>query len=207
MLRQYSRRTRQEERLKKETLLVPRIPVSTYRVQFNKEFTFAQAGRIIPYLHRLGITDLYSSPYLQAKEGSVHGYDIVNPMVLNPEIGTEDEYAALAGKLRKYGMGQILDIVPNHMCITSRLNTWWTDVLENGQSSLYSHFFDIDWNPVKKELRNKLLLPILGEQYGRVLENQELKLEFREGRFCICYYDHVLPDTAQDLCEHSCPWS
>lgn len=179
--------------MKKETLLVPRIPVSTYRVQFNKEFTFAQAGRIIPYLHRLGITDLYSSPYLQAKEGSVHGYDIVNPMVLNPEIGTEDEYAALAGKLRKYGMGQILDIVPNHMCITSRLNTWWTDVLENGQSSLYSHFFDIDWNPVKKELRNKLLLPILGEQYGRVLENRELKLEFREGRFCICYYDHVLP--------------
>lgn len=179
--------------MKKETLLLPRIPVSTYRVQFNREFTFSHAKLIIPYLHRLGITDLYASPYLKAKEGSMHGYDIVNPLMFNPEIGTDSEYTAFAEELRKHGMGQILDIVPNHMCITSSLNSWWTDVLENGQSSVYAHFFDIDWNPVKKELKNKLLLPILGDQYGRVLENQELKLEFREGRFLICYYDHVFP--------------
>jgi (1->4)-alpha-D-glucan 1-alpha-D-glucosylmutase len=128
-----------------------------------------------------------------AKEGSLHGYDIIDHTILNPEIGTEKEYYEFVNELKKYEMGQILDIVPNHMCITSRYNQWWMDVLENGQSSLYAQFFDIEWNPVKKELRDKILLPVLGDQYGRVLENQELSLTFEDGKFSIYYYDYVFP--------------
>jgi len=179
--------------MKKETLLIPRIPVSTYRLQFNRSFTFTNAKTIIPYLHEIGISDVYSSPYFGAREGSLHGYDIVNPNVLNAEIGTAEDFGAFITELRKYGMGQVLDIVPNHMCILSSENTWWMDILENGHNSLYANFFDIDWNPVKKELKNKVLLPILGDHYGRVLENQELFLRFREGRFLITYYNHELP--------------
>lgn len=170
-----------------------RIPVSTYRLQFSSQFRFSDARDIIRYLHDLGITDIYASPYLKAKEGSLHGYDIVDPNELNPEIGTEEEYDELIKELQKYGMGQILDIVPNHMCIASKENTWWMDVLENGQSSVYANFFDINWDPIKKELKDKVLLPILGDQYGTVLENQELQLSFEEGSFFINYYEHRLP--------------
>jgi len=179
--------------LKKEALLVPKIPVSTYRVQFNKHFRFVDAREIIQYLHALGISDLYASPYVKAREGSLHGYDIVDPGSLNPEVGTEEEHHSFISELHKYRMGQILDIVPNHMCIASKDNLWWMDVLENGPSSTYANYFDIDWTPVKKELTNKVLLPILGDHYGRVLENQDLRLEFREGAFLITCYDHVLP--------------
>ncbi|MEW6001870.1 MAG: malto-oligosyltrehalose synthase [Nitrospirota bacterium] len=174
-------------------LLEARIPVSTYRLQFSHQFRFSDAKEIVPYLHEIGITDIYASPYLKAKRGSLHGYDIVNYNMLNFETGTEDDYNELMRELEKYGMGQILDIVPNHMCILTEENLWWMDVLENGISSIYSNFFDIDWKPVKKELRNKVLLPILGDQYGKVLENQELKLIFDEGAFFINYYDTKLP--------------
>lgn len=126
-----------------------RIPVSTYRLQFNQGFGFSDALDIIRYLHELGITDIYSSPYLKAKKGSLHGYDIVDPNALNPEIGTEEEYNEMINELGKYDMGQILDIVPNHMCIGSE-NAWWMDVLENGPSSIHARFFDINWDPVKK---------------------------------------------------------
>ncbi|MDI6891062.1 MAG: malto-oligosyltrehalose synthase [Thermodesulfovibrionales bacterium] len=177
----------------KEVFLLPRVPVSTYRLQFNCQFRFSDARKIIPYLHELGITDIYSSPYFKAKKGSLHGYDIVDYNTLNPEIGTEEEYDKLINELHKYDMGQILDIVPNHMCNTSKENAWWMDVIENGPSSIYACFFDIDWDPVKNELKNKLLLPILGDQYGKVLENQELKLSFEEGAFFINYYDNKLP--------------
>ena len=112
---------------------------------------------------------------------------------LNPEIGTEEEYDEFVEELKKYGMGQILDIVPNHMSIAGNENIWWMDVLENGPSSIYADFFDIDWKPVKDELENKVLLPILGDQYGRVLENQELNLRFEEGAFFISYGDRKLP--------------
>ncbi len=171
----------------------PRIPLSTYRVQLNRHCTFRQVADLIPYLHELGITDLYCSPYFTAVPGSLHGYDVVDPTTLNPEIGQEEDYGALIEELHRRGMGQILDVVPNHMGIARQINAWWQDVLENGPSSPFAAFFDIDWNPVKPELRDKVLLPILGDHYGIVLENQELQLEYREGRFFINYYDHCLP--------------
>ena len=170
-----------------------RIPASTYRLQFNSLFGFTDAVDIVPYLHRLGISDVYASPYFKASAGSLHGYDILDQNSLNPEIGTKEEYDTLVGELHKLDMGQILDIVPNHMCIEGQGNTYWMDVLENGPSSKYSSFFDIDWHPVKKELENKVLIPILGDQYGTVLENGELTLAFEEGSFYVYYYQHKLP--------------
>ncbi len=170
-----------------------RIPVSTYRTQFNHLFKFSDAKKIVPYLYELGVSDIYASPYFKAKGGSLHGYDIIDPNELNPEIGTEGEYNEFTDELYQHRMGQILDIVPNHMCITSKDNRWWMDVLENGPSSDYANFFDIDWNPVKSELMNKVLLPILGDQYGNVLESGELRLIFQGGAFFIKYGDHELP--------------
>ena len=172
-----------------------RIPVSTYRLQFNYQFTFADAARVVPYLSSLGITDVYSSPYFKAQPGSLHGYDIVDPTALNPEVGAEEDYSAFIDALRTNDMGQILDIVPNHMCITDRDNVWWMDILENGPSSVYADYFDINWVPVKKELTNRVLLPFLGDQYGKVLERQELPLTFENGSFFITYYDHKFPLT------------
>jgi (1->4)-alpha-D-glucan 1-alpha-D-glucosylmutase len=170
-----------------------RIPLSTYRLQFNAHFRFSDAGEILPYLHRLGIGDIYASPYFKARAGSLHGYDILDQNSLNPEIGSEVEYEALVGELQRWDMGQILDIVPNHMCIEGQGNSLWMDVLENGPSATAASFFDIDWCPVKKELENKILIPILGEQYGTVLENGDLRLSFEEGSFFIYYHDHKLP--------------
>ncbi len=173
--------------------LLRRIPTATYRIQLNYLFRFSDAKSIVSYLHELGISDCYASPYFMAKKSSLHGYDILNHNQINPEIGTEKEYEEFVEELKKYGMGQILDIVPNHMDITEKENVWWMDVLENGQSSIYADFFDIDWKPVKDELENKVLLPILGDQYGRVLENQELNLRFEEGAFIVCYADKTFP--------------
>jgi len=173
--------------------LHPRIPVSTYRLQFNYQFRFIDAEKLLPYLRALGISDVYASSYLKAREGSLHGYDIVDPQRLNPEIGTDAEYERFVDGLHRHGMGQVLDIVPNHMCVVSKENPWWMDVLENGPSSNYARFFDIDWNPVKEELRNKVLLPFLGEQYGTALENGRLSLRFQEGAFFIECGDLRLP--------------
>ena len=171
----------------------PRIPTATYRLQFNDTFTFIDAARIVPYLHALGITDCYASSYLRAVPGSPHGYDIVDPTMMNPDLGTEHDFRIFTDSLAQHGMGQILDVVPNHMGIAKSCNTWWLDVLENGPSSNYAAFFDIDWHPVKAELEDKVLLPILGEQYGTVVESQEIILEYHEGRFFIRHYDHQLP--------------
>lgn len=179
--------------MEEEDFLSPKIPIATYRLQFNRDFKFVYARKIIHYLSDLGISDIYASPYFKAKQGSLHGYDIVDPNRLNPEVGTEDEYNGLIAELRNYGMGQILDIVPNHMCVSAKDNLWWLDVLENGISSPYEKFYDIDWEPVKKELKNKVLLPILGDQYGKALEDQEIKLSFEEGAFFIYYYDNMFP--------------
>ncbi len=121
-----------------------RIPVSTYRLQFNQSFTFRDGANLIPYIHDLGITDCYASPYLKALPGSSHGYDMVDPTSLNPEIGNIDDYHSFVGALTAHGMGHILDIVPNHMGIANSSNPWWQDVLENGPSSRYADFFDID---------------------------------------------------------------
>jgi (1->4)-alpha-D-glucan 1-alpha-D-glucosylmutase len=179
--------------MENNTFPLPRIPIATYRLQFNKEFGFASASAVIPYLHDLGISDIYSSPYFKAVEGSLHGYDIIDHNALNPDVGTDREYDAFVGEIQASGMGQILDIVPNHMCVESNDNAWWLDVLENGPSSNYACFFDIDWDPVKRELKDKVLIPILGDQYGAVLENGELKLVFHDGAFLLHYYEHVFP--------------
>ena len=170
-----------------------KIPVATYRLQFNHQFKFSDALSVISYLHELGISDSYASPYFKAKRGSLHGYDIIDHNQFNPEIGTPEEYDAFVEGLKRHGMGQILDIVPNHMSIAEDENVWWRDVLENGPSSIYADYFDIDWKPIKDELENKVLLPVLGDQYGRVLENQELTLAFEEGGFFIHYYDRKFP--------------
>ncbi|MGD0229646.1 MAG: malto-oligosyltrehalose synthase [Syntrophorhabdales bacterium] len=183
----------------------PRIPLSTYRLQLNREFTFSEARAIIGYLADLGITDLYTSSYLKAREGSLHGYDIVNFSELNDEIGAPEEYEAFVEEQKRCGFGQILDLVPNHMCIGSDRNLWWMDVLENGPSSVYARFFDVNWQPVKIELKNKILVPVLGDQYGKILENQELRLEFRDGAFFVSYGDSrfpIRPDTYTAILTH-----
>jgi (1->4)-alpha-D-glucan 1-alpha-D-glucosylmutase len=126
-----------------------RIPLSTYRVQMNRNFRFTDAAEIVPYLKDLGITDLYTSPYFTARPGSLHGYDITDPSRLNPEIGSPEEYELLMNTLKQYEMGHVLDIVPNHMCIDHN-NRYWMDLLENGPASTCSTFFDINWDPVKK---------------------------------------------------------
>jgi len=171
----------------------PRIPSCTYRLQFNRWFTFAHAREIVPYLHELGVTDAYASPYFQARAESLHGYDITDHNKLNPAIGSREEYYAWVADLGARDMGQVLDFVPNHMGIGEPLNHWWMDVLENGPSSMYAPYFDIDWWPLKADLHDKVLLPILSDQYGRVLERGELQVRFDAGTFTLHYYDHLLP--------------
>lgn len=165
--------------------------MATYRLQFSRSFTFKQATALVPYLHDLGITDCYASPYLKARPGSIHGYDISNHNSLNPEIGSWEDYVEFVHTLQSRDMGQVMDFVPNHMGIFD--NPWWTDVLENGPCSPYADSFDIDWDPVKPELRNKVLLPILEDQYGRILQSGQLRLVLEQGGFRLVHHDHVLP--------------
>ena len=171
----------------------PRIPIATYRLQFNKNFTFRQAREIVPYLDQLGISHAYASPYFQAGAESMHGYDITDHNKLNAAIGSREDYDAWVGELQAHGMGQIVDFVPNHMGINDPQSVWWQDVLENGPSSLYAPYFDIDWRPLKSDLHEKVLIPILGDQYGRVLERGELRVRFDAGSFSLNYFDHVFP--------------
>jgi (1->4)-alpha-D-glucan 1-alpha-D-glucosylmutase len=173
------------------------IPNATYRVQFNKTFTFAQARELVDYLADLGISHIYASPFFKAREGSMHGYDVVDHGALNPEVGTKEELAALTDALKQRAMGQIADFVPNHMGISQADNPWWLDILEYGEGSPYAEFFDIDFRPAKAELRGKVLLPVLDSPYGRVLENGQLrlKLDAEGGRFSIWYWDHRFPVT------------
>lgn len=170
-----------------------RIPVSTYRLQFNRGFDFKQARALIEYFRELGITDYYLSPVLKARPGSVHGYDIVDHSQINPELGGEAEFVELARALREREMGLLMDVVPNHMCIASHENGWWQDVLENGPGSPFARHFDVDWNPPNASLKNRVLLPILGDQFGRVLEKQELKVAYRDGAFHLNYWETQLP--------------
>jgi len=170
-----------------------RIPVSTYRLQLHRGFGFRNAQDLLPYLNQLGVTDCYTSPILKARPGSTHGYDIINHNVLNPELGTDTEYDDLSRSLKELKMGHLLDFVPNHMGNDSDNNPWWRDVLENGPSSPFAGFFDIDWRPLKPELKNKVLLPILGDQYGAVLERGELRLSFDDGAIVLLYGQQNLP--------------
>jgi (1->4)-alpha-D-glucan 1-alpha-D-glucosylmutase len=169
-------------------------PEATYRLQFHKGFTFRDAAALVPYLHDLGVTHLYASPYLQSRPGSTHGYDITNHQRLNAEIGTEEDYDALVAVLHRHGMGQVLDTVPNHMGVVGNQNPWWNDVLENGPASPYANWFDIAWqSSPRPELRNRLLAPVLGDSYGKVLESGQFRLEFAAGAFSIRYFDNVFP--------------
>lgn len=172
-----------------------RIPAATYRLQFNAEFRFDDARAITSFLAKLGISDLYASPILKARQGSGHGYDVVDPNVLNPELGTDDDLTLLHEELKRHDMGFLLDIVPNHMAASSE-NAWWTSVLENGPQSRYLHYFDIDWRPVpttQGETVNKVLLPILGKPYGEAVESQEVQLAFDADGLHFNYYDRRLP--------------
>ena len=180
-------------RLALDRIAAQRLPNATYRLQFNADFTFRDAARIAPYLHELGITDCYSSPFLQARPGSPHGYDVVNHGKLNAELGTAEDFEHFVAELRRVGVGQILDVVPNHMSAAAEDNPWWLDVLENGPSSAYANFFDIDWMPLKPDLANKVLLPVLGDQFGRVLEDAQLLLHFDDTGFCLHYHQRRFP--------------
>ncbi len=174
----------------------PRVPISTYRVQFTRDFRFVDCREIVAYLHELGIGDVYSSPRFRPRRGSSHGYDVTHPGRVNSELGTDEEFDDLCEKLNRYGMGILLDIVPNHMA-ASHENAWWMDVLENGPGSPYAHFFDIDWSPTMSKasrvLEDKILLPVLGDLYGNVLENGEVTVHLDESGFFLRYYERRLP--------------
>ena len=169
-------------------------PIATYRLQFAKDrLTFRDAAAIVPYLDELGISHVYASPYFKTRPGVANGYAIVDYGQLNPELGGEEQYRSLVEALTSRRMGQIIDVVPNHMNAVSVENRWWTDVLENGPGSPYAAYFDIDWRPVKQQLRDRILLPVLGDQYGQILESGELKLEYSAGAFFIRYYQMLFP--------------
>jgi len=170
------------------------IPLATYRLQLHKDFKFVDAHKLVTYLDKLGISHYYLSPISQSRPGSMHGYDVISHSTLNPELGTLEDLEELSADLRKRDMGIIMDLVPNHMGI-GKHNPWWMDVLEHGPASEYGEYFDIDWSPVKDELVGKVLLPILGEPYGKILTNGELKIKFDKstGKFKIHYYENEFP--------------
>lgn len=169
------------------------VPVSTYRLQVHRRFPLSEAANVVPYLGRLGVGACYTSPYFTAAPGSTHGYDVFNHNEISPELGGEAAHRDFITAVSTHGLGHIVDFVPNHMGISAGGNAWWRDVLENGPSSPTARFFDIDWSPVKTELHAKLLLPILGDQYGRVLERGELQLDFRDGALLLRYFEQELP--------------
>lgn len=173
-------------------------PLATYRVQLRPGFGFDEAAAIAPYLAELGVSHVYGSPYLQAAKGSTHGYDVVDPTRVNEELGGTEAHERFCRTLGEHGLGQVLDVVPNHMAITSE-NVWWWDVLENGPSSRYASYFDVDWDPPQERFRNTVVLPILGDHYGRVLEAGELTLVRRDGSFEIHCFEHRMPVSPHSL--------
>ncbi|CAM3701797.1 malto-oligosyltrehalose synthase [Deinococcus frigens] len=169
------------------------VPSSTYRLQLNADFDFADARRVLPYLARLGVSDVYLSPIWASTPGSGHGYDVTDHSAVNPELGGLAGLRRFSARARELGLGVVVDFVPNHMGIQGGHNPYWEDVLMHGQASRYAHFFDISWQPLKRALEGKVLLPVLGDQYGRVLENGELELEHAGGRFFLRYWERQLP--------------
>ncbi|MGI8759509.1 MAG: malto-oligosyltrehalose synthase [Acidimicrobiales bacterium] len=167
-------------------------PLATYRLQLQPGFGFDDAAAVAPYLAALGITHVYTSPVLQAVPGSTHGYDVVDHSRVNDELGGEAAHRRFCSALAAAGLGQVLDIVPNHMAITTG-NAWWADVLENGPSSRWAAYFDVDWEGPESKLRNTVLIPVLGDHYGRVLEAGGLGLERQGGTFSVTYFEHRFP--------------
>ena len=175
-----------------------RIPISTYRLQMNGQFTFDDAAATAGYLQELGISHVYCSPYLQAAPGSMHGYDIVDPQRVNEEVGGAAAHRRFCDRLGELKLGQVLDIVPNHMAVR-RENRYWWDVLENGPSSRYATWFDIDWQSAEVRLQNKILIPVLGDQYGKVLKSGEIQIERPGIEFRVRYADHLFPLSPHSL--------
>lgn len=168
-------------------------PLATYRLQLRPDFGFEQAARIVPYLARLGISHIYLSPCFLSTSGSEHGYDVVDPGQVDNELGGEAAYLNLCRTLKQAGVGQVLDIVPDHMAIVGDQNPWWWDVIKNGPSSRFARFFDVDWAASEERWPDKVMLPVLGDHYGRVLEAGELQLKHHNGVFVICYHEHSFP--------------
>jgi (1->4)-alpha-D-glucan 1-alpha-D-glucosylmutase len=183
------------QRPKRDGAEVATIPRATYRLQLHRDFTFAHATELVPYLARLGVSHVYCSPYLRARPGSRHGYDIIDHAALNPEIGNRDDFDRFVAELKAHGMGQILDMVPNHMGVMGADNVWWMGVLEDGPASAYAGFFDIEWEPVDPAYAGKVVVPVLGDHYGEVLERGELKpaYEPESGSFAVWYHEHRFP--------------
>jgi (1->4)-alpha-D-glucan 1-alpha-D-glucosylmutase len=169
-------------------------PRATIRLQFHKEFTFAHGAELVPYLVDLGVSHIYSSPILTARAGSMHGYDVIDPTTVNPELGGEDGFRDFVATLRAAGLGLIVDIVPNHMAVGAADNPWWTDLLRHGRSSKYATFFDVDWESDDPDLRGKVLAPFLGRPYGESLDAGDIQLiQSPSGESVIRYFDSEFP--------------
>jgi (1->4)-alpha-D-glucan 1-alpha-D-glucosylmutase len=184
-----------------------RIPGATYRVQLHQGFRFEDARALLPYLEKLGVTDLYASPVFQARPGSMHGYDVTDPCRVNSELGTEEEFHRLVDDLHQRGMGLMLDIVPNHMAASSE-NPWWMDVLENGSASQYAAYFDVEWGHQTPTVQDKILLPVLGDPYGHALEHRDISLSLEPRGFRAGYYGArfpIDPATYHDILAHRLP--
>ena len=175
------------------------VPSATYRLQLHADFTFDDAARVSGYLSELGITHVYCSPYLQAAPGSTHGYDVVDYTRPNVELGGEEGLRRFTAALKASGLGQVLDVVPNHMAISTSANWWWADVLENGPSSHFASYFDVEWDPPEARLRNTVLIPILADHYGRILEAGELQIVRRGSDFQIRYGENTYPVSPSSL--------
>src|SRR5919106_1935352 len=181
-----------------------RVPTATYRLQLHKGFGFSQVKELIDYLYDLGISDIYASPIFKARAGSLHGYDVVNPNEINPELGSPDEFGALSEELRRRDMGWLQDIVPNHMAYDCE-NGMLMDVLENGLNSGYADFFDIEWDHPVESMRGKVLAPSLGQFYGQCLENGELVLKYDAQGLAIHYYQQRFPINVESYAQVMAP--
>jgi (1->4)-alpha-D-glucan 1-alpha-D-glucosylmutase len=179
----------------RSAVMAPAIPIATYRLQLTPSFGFEDAAKTVPYLKALGISHLYASPFLKARSGSTHGYDIIDHNALNPEFCGEDAFLRLSAALAQADIGLILDFVPNHMGVHYADNEWWLDVLEWGPKSPYADFFDIDWQTLPARPQGGVLIPVLGRPYGEALENGEIEIRYdrAEGSFSAWYYEHKLP--------------
>lgn len=176
-----------------------REPLSTYRIQLNSQFGFDAAAELVPYLEELGFDYLYCSPYFQAAPGSTHGYDVVDHSHVNEELGGTPAFERMCEAIERNGLRQILDIVPNHMAITGRENPWWWDVLENGPSSAYAVYFDVDWEPPEHRIRNILLMPVLADQYGVVLAAGKLRISRAGADFVVGFDNRTFPLAPRSL--------
>lgn len=184
--------TRKDFEIRMTNMAPLRIPTSTYRLQFNYQFTIQQAIQLVPYFYELGISDIYASPIMKSNTGSLHGYDVTNCNKINPEIGTEKDLNELVKSLHHYNMGLIVDIIPNHMGIGVD-NQWWQDVLEKGPNSAYSHYFNINWNTPHHELKNRIFLPVLDQDLETTLKKHKIKIIYEAPSFFIEYETQCFP--------------